>query len=271
VKVKSFHIERIKDGHSSFSDDLVVVEEPLEILVETHDDYGAKDHKLSVTMRTPGNDEELAAGFVCSESIVSQAEHIHQVAPCRKAENTVRVSLQKGINIPDTKLNRNFFTASSCGICGKDSIDSVNLHCKPFHRASPLPEKEILLALPDKAGDDQTVFRFTGGLHACSLFTLDGELIRIREDVGRHNALDKLIGSFIIEKSALPQDVILLLSGRAGFEMIQKAAMAGWNTVCSIGAPSSLAVELAVSLNMNLVGFLRKNSFNVYHRSGERI
>jgi len=266
MKVKSFPIKRFKDSSLSEMNDLVVCEEPLEILLEFDDGAGYRDHRLSVTMRTPGNDEELAAGFVITEDIVPHRGFIRKVALCKKAENTVRVSLSENCTVPPKKINRNFFTSSSCGICGKDSLDAVLLHCHSFPKIT-LPDVALILSLPPKAIDDQMVFRHTGGLHACSLFDVQGNLLRIKEDVGRHNALDKLIGSYIIENLTPPKNGILLLSGRAGFEMIQKAAKAGWGTVCSIGAPSSLAVELAVSLNMNLIGFLRTGSFNIYHQS----
>lgn len=266
MKVKSFPIIRFRDGSMSELHDLVVCEEPLEILLEFDDGAGYRDHRLSVTMRTPGHDEELAAGFVITEDIVPDKSHIHRIAPCKKVENTVRVSLAEGCTVDSKKINRNFFTSSSCGICGKDSLDAVHLHCKAFPKIT-LPDAAFILSLPSKAIDDQMVFRHTGGLHACSLFDLQGNLLRIREDVGRHNALDKLIGSYILEGQMPPGNSILLLSGRAGFEMIQKAAKAGIGTVCSIGAPSSLALDLAASLNMNLIGFLRSASFNIYHQS----
>jgi FdhD protein len=266
MKVTSHPIARFRSSEFSHTTDLVVVEEPLEILLEFDDGAGYRDHRLSVTMRTPGNDEELAAGFVITEDIVPDTSFIRKVSLCNKAENAVKVSLSDGFAVPSKKINRNFFSSSSCGICGKDSLDAVHLHCKAFPK-HPLPDAELILSLPAKAIDDQMVFRHTGGLHACSLFDLQGNLLRIREDVGRHNALDKLIGSYILEGLKPPVDSILLLSGRAGFEMIQKAAKAGWGTVCSIGAPSSLALDLAVSLNMNLIGFLRTEGFNLYHQS----
>ena len=242
--------------------DWVVVEEPLEIRVE--------GRPLAVTMRTPGHDRELAAGFLYTEGCVDGADDLQALAsvkdPRTQGDNIVDVRLAAGTPIPEAALasaQRNLYATSSCGICGKASIDRVLRGAPPV---SGLPElhASLLLDLPAKMREAQKAFQETGGIHAAALFSLDGELEVLREDVGRHNAVDKVLGWRLLQDRVPVQDCILMVSGRAGFELVQKAVMAGLPAMVAVGAPSSLAVELANSSGMQLVGFLRSGRFNRY-------
>ncbi|SER83909.1 FdhD protein [Pedobacter rhizosphaerae] len=264
-------IQRISVSGSHASLDVLSVEEPLEIRLE----YGPANQRviksISVTMRTPGNDQELALGFLYTEGMISSAAAVKKVYAVKDScsigkENIICVALIEGVEPNLAQAERNFYTTSSCGVCGKASIASIRTK-QPAPLESRVPinlDCEILYGLPEKLRLAQHSFDATGGIHAAGLFTLAGELVMLREDVGRHNALDKLIGSSL--SSAIPDlnKHILLLSGRASFELIQKAAMAGISIVAAIGAPSSLAVELATESKMTLLGFLKENRFNIY-------
>ena len=279
--VATVHILKLSspgDAENSFAskqtEDLLAVEEPLEIRIV----YGPEDNRqqknISVTMCTPGYDEELAAGFLFTEGLIKKKEDVLRCNSFNKpGNNIVTVELQPGISFDPQKIERHFYTSSSCGVCGKSSIDAV----KTVFTNSPVKDNirinaAVLTKLPELLRKQQEVFEHTGGLHASALFDLDGSLLITREDVGRHNALDKLIGATLqaVNKplkrlAEIPLDKhILLLSGRASFELIQKAAMAGIKIVCAVGAPSSLAVELAKETDMTLVGFLRDGRFNIY-------
>ncbi len=243
--------------------DVLATEEPLELRLFA----GAEQQTVAVTMRTPGADFELAAGFLYGEGIVSSREDIIQISYCTDAEqhyNTVRVTLRRDA-LPDLgRLERHFTTTSACGVCGKASLESLELQAcalpdTPF-RVSP----DLLTSLPDKLREAQGLFDATGGLHAAALFTLEGDLVALREDVGRHNALDKLVGWALMEGLLPLSEHILLLSGRASFELLQKSLMAGIPVVCAVSAPSSLAVSVAQHFNLTLVGFLRGERFNLY-------
>lgn len=277
--VSSINIIKVNNNEQQHTVDLLAVEEPLEIRIG----YGPADNReqknISVTMRTPGNDFELALGFLLTEGIITTASDIYKIQYCTELnsldnkENILRVELNPGVEIDMSKLQRNFYTTSSCGVCGKESIEAVKTNCKVVDNdPSVVIDSFILVSLPDILRKQQNVFEYTGGLHACALFDLQGNLILLREDVGRHNALDKLIGATchavpkatgMTEALALHKS-ILLLSGRASFELLQKAAMAGIPIVCAVGAPSSLAVECAESFGITLVGFLRDKRFNIY-------
>ncbi|RYD55959.1 MAG: formate dehydrogenase accessory sulfurtransferase FdhD [Sphingobacteriales bacterium] len=257
-------ITKVKGGNVSEADDMLAAEEPLEISLE----YGPADRRikknLSITMRTPGNDAELAVGFLFTEGIISNFHHIKSVQSGFSG-NEVCVSIDEQVMPDMTKLERHFYTTSSCGVCGKSSIDAVRTVCNITASPDSLRVSASLLhSLPDILRSHQDVFESTGGLHASALFSADGRLLILREDVGRHNALDKLIG-VALEQGLMPlNDHILLLSGRASFELIQKATMAGIKMVAAVGAPSSLAAQLASESNMTLVGFLRRERFNIY-------
>jgi FdhD protein len=213
-------------------------------------------------MCTPGHDEELAVGFLFTEGIITSKDDIMN---CGSAGNIVIAALRPGISFDPKKIERHFYTSSSCGVCGKSSIDAVkNVFTTNGTKDNIHINAAALTKLPESLRKKQEVFEHTGGLHASALFDLNGNLLLTREDVGRHNALDKLIGASL-NAGEVPMDKhILLLSGRASFELIQKAAMAGIKVVCAVGAPSSLAVELAKETDMTLVGFLRDGRFNIY-------
>lgn len=251
--------------------DTLAIEEPLEIRLAYGPLTGRTIKKISITMRTPGDDAELAVGFLFTEGIISSHQEIVSVGSraficAGNSENTVQVELVEAFQPKLQNSERNFYTTSSCGVCGKGSIEAIRTVSQfaPNENPDLQVHQHVLLDLPRQLRDHQQVFDATGGLHACALFTPKGELIQLREDVGRHNALDKLIG-YSLNAGLLPLDqTILLLSGRASFELIQKAAMAGIRIIAAVGAPSSLAVSLAGEFGITLVGFLRENRFNIY-------
>jgi len=240
--------------------DYVAVEEPLEIRIE--------GRAVAVTMRTPGHDLELAAGFLLTEGVIDGADDITAIAhvddPSNPRGNTVDTRLASGVEAARrSAADRSLFASSSCGICGKESIDRVVLNAPELTKTLTVADP-IFLSLPDKLREAQDVFEQTGGLHAAALFDTEGSLEVIREDIGRHNAVDKVIG-WRLEQGEVPiDDRILLISGRAGFEIVQKALMAGISVVAAVGAPSSLAVSLATKSGLTLIGFLRDGRFNRY-------
>jgi FdhD protein len=255
---------RVRGGKSGYRPDTLAVEEPMEIRVA--------DRPLAVTMRTPGDDFDLAAGFLVSEGVVQAAEHIAEIRYCPGATadgpntyNIVDVALAPQVAPPDTSLERNFYTTSSCGLCGKASLDAVHTTAAWSVAADGLRiEPETLAVLPERLRAAQRVFDTTGGLHAAGLFTAEGELLCLREDVGRHNAVDKVVGH-ALRRGMLPlRGTVLMVSGRASFELVQKAVMAGIPLLAAVSAPSSLAVDLAAESGLTLVGFLRGTSMNVY-------
>jgi FdhD protein len=251
--VRRFPVTRV--GRDRSDDlDLVAVEEPLEIRV------GEKP--IAVTMRTPGDDFELAAGFLFTENIVLERAMIEGIRHWG-SPNVVRVALREGARVDLEKIHRHFYATSSCGICGKSSIDAVRVKTMPVSTAASI-EAELLNAMPETLKASQSRFAETGGLHAAALFSTDGQLLLAREDVGRHNAVDKVIGSRFLD-STLPLDsCVLFVSGRAGFEIVQKAIVAGIGIIAAVGAPSSLAVDIATEMGATLVGFVRDGRFNVY-------
>lgn len=251
----------------SRADDMLAVEEPLEIRIG----YGTEGNRLiksiSVTMCTPGNDFELAAGFLFTEGIISRASDILTLRYAEggnPGDRVVVVELKPGILFDPQKTERNFYTTSSCGVCGKSSISAIKNNISPCGDAGLQVPASLLTRLPDLLRKRQEVFEHTGGLHASAIFNTEGKLLLCREDVGRHNALDKLIGAAFLNEELPLNRHILLLSGRASFELLQKAAMAGICIIGAVGAPSSLAVETAIELHITLAGFLRDNRFNIY-------
>jgi FdhD protein len=251
--------------------DQLAIEEPLEISLNFKASVERITKNIAVTMRSPGHDEELATGFLFTESIINKDTLIDYVGPvpmaCRVGrENKLLFVLGEKV-IPNLQhAERNFYTSSSCGVCGKASIESVRTVSRQWNKQDtvPLTDSETICSLPEALRRHQLVFASTGGIHGCGLFHATGELIAIREDVGRHNALDKLIGMAYMDNLLPLGKHMLLLSGRASFELIQKAAMAGIKIVAAIGAPSSLAVELAEESGITLIGFLRGKNFNIY-------
>ena len=265
-------IIKVDGDHVSDANDLLAIEEPLEIRLEYGSPGRRTTRNISVTMRTPGNDNELATGFLFTEGII---QSIRDVATIKRVtddnENILLVSLGPDAMPMVDKLERNFYTTSSCGVCGKASIEAVRTVCtipEPFDRLRV--SSSVLLGLPELLRAQQAVFATTGGLHGCALFDTSGSLLALREDVGRHNALDKLIGAALSANWVPLSQHILLLSGRASFELVQKAVMAGIRIVAAVGAPSSLAAEMAEEWGMTLVGFLRGTRFNIYS-GAERI
>lgn len=269
--VKQLPILRITDEENLHTDDSLAIEEPLEIRLEHGAANDRKVQNVSVTMRTPGNDAELAVGFLFTEGVIKNADDVssasHCFIPCAEDKlNVIQVSLNEGIVPNLLNTERNFYTTSSCGVCGKASISAIKTVSAFDHAKAKKTQvnAETIYLLPAILQKHQEVFADTGGLHASALFDLSGELILVREDVGRHNALDKLIGA-VLNEGMLPLDQhILLLSGRASFELVQKAAMAGITIIAAVGAPSSLAVQLAGEFNITLIGFLRGKRFNIY-------
>lgn len=258
--LRPIKITKSKNGTSLDTDDVVAVEAPLEIQVKLWDED--EPRAISVTMRTPGDDEELALGFLLTEGILQRYTEVKAVKYL--GENVVKVYLNAGVTIDLQKAERNFYTTSSCGVCGKASIEAITTKTQFLIQNKATLKDEILFGLKAKLAKQQSLFTATGGIHAAAIFSETGKLITLQEDVGRHNALDKLIGE-AFRRNQLPlEKSILLLSGRASFELIQKATMAGIGTIVSVGSPSSLAVELAKENGQTLIGFLKEHSYNRY-------
>lgn len=261
-------ITRVEGGRGAQAEDILVTEEPLEIRLGHGPLEDRREVRLSVTMRTPGHDEELALGFLTTEGLVDGPAQVLRVEPCANVKeeergNVVRAELHPSVALDPTRWQRNFYTTSSCGVCGKSSIEAVHARCaRPLAPWGPI-DAAVLTALPDRMRTAQTVFRHTGGIHAAALFDRAGALLLLREDVGRHNAVDKVIGAALRDGIALDR-CQLLVSGRAGFELVQKCVVAGIPLMAAVGAPSSLAVALARANGLSLVGFLRDGRFNIY-------
>ena len=262
-------IQRFESGHpTAAADDAVAVEEPLEIRLGRVIDGQLRLQPVSITMRTPGDDYELAAGFLFTEGILQSNTQVREIVHCGMGKvptNTLRVELVAGIEVDMTRLERNFYTTSSCGVCGKTSLEALATGARPVSPPEGFEvDARLIDELPARLQTQQHAFRSTGGLHASALFSRTGELLALREDVGRHNALDKLIGSCFLAGTLPARDTILFLSGRASFELLQKAVMAGIPVVCAVGAPSSLAIAAAQEFGVTLLGFVRGQRFNVY-------
>ena len=272
-QVKSVRVKKISNEKQESTPDLLAMEEPLEIRIGFGPLNERQQKSLSVTMRTPGHDFELASGFLFTEGIIQYFDQIESIKYCEDAgkqeekENVVRIELKPEVKIDFEILQRHFYTSSSCGVCGKSSIDSVRVACQKLIDQFSI-SSSVVHKLPEALRKAQQVFEYTGGLHAVGLFNANGELILLREDVGRHNALDKVIGAMLFRKEVPLSNYILLVSGRASFELVQKAALAGTPMLAAVGAPSSLAVDLANEFGMTLLGFVRDNRFNIY--SGEQ-
>ncbi|MFA6955237.1 MAG: formate dehydrogenase accessory sulfurtransferase FdhD [Thermoanaerobaculia bacterium] len=268
---------RLVRGEEPITDrDLVAIEEPLEIQLGSWTQGRFSHRTISITMRTPGDDFELAAGFLFTEGILRSRSDVRDIRYCGPAtgpdesRNVVRVDLEEGVPVDYKRLERHIYTASSCGVCGKTSIEAVQLAVKPRLEAGPIVRADVIRSLPATLVPSQEVFASTGGIHAAALYDTEGRLIANREDVGRHNALDKIIGGQFLEGATPLGARMILVSGRAGFELVQKSLAAGCPILAAIGAPSSLAVELAREFGMTLVGFVRDGQMNVYS-GAERI
>jgi FdhD protein len=270
-------VGRVDRGTHTFGRDVLAVEEPLEIRLHAELDGRLVRKTVSVTMRTPGDDEVLAAGFLFTEGILHDPAAIEEIRPCGplpldgRPRNVVRVQLRPGTAVDLARLERHFYTTSSCGVCGKTSIDALQATSRyELPAVEPMIDAALVHALPERLREAQHVFDRTGGLHASALFDVEGRLHALHEDVGRHNALDKVIGAEFLAGRLPAHDRVLLVSGRTSFELVQKTVMAGIPVLAAVGAPSSLAVQLAERAGLTLLGFVRDGRFNVY-AGGERL
>ena len=265
LQVKKYQKNQLEEE----SPDLVAVEEPLEIRIGYGPEHARKQIQLAVTMRTPGHDLELTTGFLFTEGIIRSFKDIISIQHCvqvkeEEAGNVVRAELSSMLPIDEQRWSRHFYVSSSCGVCGKSSMEAVKATGCPILNSNMEVAAETIHQLPDKLRETQIVFEHTGGLHAAALFDAEGNLLMMREDVGRHNAMDKLIGASLAAGWVPLQNYMILLSGRASFELVQKSLMAGIPLLAAVGAPSSLAVNLAREFNMTLLGFVRHHRFNIY-------
>ena len=264
-------IWNVTQKHRVENNDFLAVEEPVEIQL------GLKNQKpksISITMRTPGNDFELAIGFLFTEGIITSRDQVKNIDYAKvwdpeNEENVVLVNIVEGVDIDFLRLERHFYTSSSCGVCGKASIEAVKFSgMKEIPQNKPVFDHKMIHKLPDLLRAKQTAFDHTGGLHAAALFDNSGKLHFLREDVGRHNAVDKLVGAALLKDMLPLNDFLIMVSGRASFELIQKSLMAGIPILAAVGAPSSLAISLAKEAGMTVMGFVRDGRFNIYSGSG---
>jgi len=268
--VQELLIDALRDAGNARRSDVIAVEEPLEIRLMREglpeaDENGGTGRSISVTMRTPGHDAELAVGFLHGEGLLGERRDVIDTGHCGSTGNILRVTVRHDLPLDLARLARNFYSTSSCGVCGKASIDAVTASARARRITGGMVVREaVLRRLPDTLRAAQAGFAETGGMHAVGLFTADGALLASREDVGRHNAMDKLVGAALLAEQLPWSERVVLLSGRASFELLQKAMMAGAPLVAAIGAPSTLAVELAESAGITLVAFLRPGGCNVY-------
>ena len=251
--------------------DVVAVEEPLEIRLGYSTPDGRASRSISITMRTPGDDAALAAGFLTTESIINAADDIASIdvcgppAPDSGNHNVIRVELKASVEVDLGRLQRHFYTTSSCGVCGKTSLDALKVvGQQAMSGHTPVFSKSMLVKLPERLREAQATFEETGGLHAAAAFDVEGKFVSIMEDVGRHNAVDKVVGQLLTDGRLPASNLGIIVSGRASFELMQKTLVAGIPMLVAVSAPSSLAVRLAKEFNMTLVGFLRGDTFNIY-------
>ncbi len=269
-------ISKIRGSQETDVVDSVAVEEPLELQLCSSTASHSAAKSISITMRTPGDDVDLALGFLVGEAIISGTEEVFSVDHCGDPDkdtgnrNTIRVELNPGVEVDLERLTRHFYTTSSCGVCGKASIDALRVSGSQVIKGSFSIDRSVLVRIPDDLREQQHVFHKTGGLHAAAAFDLQGEIVVAREDVGRHNAVDKVVGALLRMKRLPAKDLGLMVSGRTSFELVQKALVAGMPLLASVSAPSSLAIGLAREFGMTLVGFLRDGNFNIY-AGGQRI
>lgn len=259
-------IDRVSESSRRRRRDAVAVEEPLEIRIVT---AGGEEHQVAVTMRTPGDDFDLTAGFLFSEGLIATRSDVADLRYCVDVDvqeyNIVTVHLSESARFDPSELSRNFYTTSSCGVCGKASLEAIEIRgCAPIPAEGPNVSGKVVRSLPEALRRRQPVFERTGGLHAAGLFDTGGEPHLLREDIGRHNALDKVIGDRFLHGGLPLGDTVLAVSGRASFEIMQKALAAGIPIVVAVGAPSSLAVDVAREFGMTLAGFAKPTGFNVY-------
>jgi FdhD protein len=266
-----YKVLKFKSNQFENVDDLISIEEPLEISIRYQDKDKWVNQILSITMRTPGHDEDLVRGFLFNEQIVQNISHIESIKSFGdkvgqyKIQNKILATLNNSQNVNITKIKRDFLTNSSCGVCGKSSLDALEIIKKDkTSLTEPKLTKEVIIQSPEILRNNQSEFSKTGGIHASGLFASNGELIAISEDVGRHNALDKLVGNILKNKLLNPKEQFITCSGRLNFELVQKVLMTNIGIMIGVGAPTSLAIDLASKFNMTLIGFVKKDSFNVY-------
>ena len=266
-----YKVLKFKSNKFEEIDDLISIEEPLEISIKFKDQDKWVNQILSITMRTPGHDEDLVRGFLFNEQIVQNISHIESIKSFGdkvgqyKIQNKILATLNNSQNVNITKIKREFLTNSSCGVCGKSSLDALEIIKKDKTLLTePKLTKEVILQSPEILKNSQSEFSKTGGIHASGLFASNGKLIAISEDVGRHNALDKLVGNILNNKLLNSKEQFITCSGRLNFELVQKVLMTNIGIMIGVGAPTSLAIDLASKFNMTLIGFVKKDSFNVY-------
>ena len=252
-------------------DDLVSIEEPLEISLKFKKQNDWITQNLSITMRTPGNDKDLVRGFLFNEQIVKKIEDINSIESYGdkvgkyNIQNKILATLNNSENVNISKIKRDFLTNSSCGVCGKSSLDALEIIKKDKTNSSePQISKEVIIQSPNTLRDNQSEFSKTGGIHASGLFNSNGDLVELREDVGRHNALDKLVGSVLVNQQLDPKSQFITCSGRLNFELVQKVLMTNIGIMIGVGAPTSLAIDLANKFDITLIGFVKRDSFNIY-------
>ncbi len=266
-----YKVLKFKSNQFENVEDLISIEEPLEISIKYQDQDKWVNQILSITMRTPGYDEDLVRGFLFNEQIVQNISHIESIKSFGdkvgqyKIQNKILATLNNSQNVNITKIKRDFLTNSSCGVCGKSSLDALEIIKKDqTSLTEPKLTKEVIIQSPEILKKNQSEFSKTGGIHASGLFSSNGKLIAISEDVGRHNALDKLVGNILKNKLLNPKEQFITCSGRLNFELVQKVLMTNIGIMIGVGAPTSLAIDLASKFNMTLIGFVKKDSFNVY-------
>ena len=272
-----FKVFKYKSNKVDEFDDSISIEEPLEIILKYKNKDTWIEKTISVTMRTPGDDEDLVRGFLFNERVIDKINHIEKIESVGEPteqyglKNKITVTINNSENIDIDKIKRNFLTNSSCGVCGKSSLDTLEIIKKDkILKSNPKISKEILMESPKKLRENQTEFSKTGGIHASGLFSEQGDIIAIKEDVGRHNALDKLIGCVLNRDLLDTKSQFLACSGRLNFDLVQKALIANIGVLIGVGAPTSLAIDLANKFDMTLVGFVKDDSFNIYSNK-ERI
>ena len=266
-----YKIVKFRENKFENVDDFISIEEPLEISIRYKEHDKWIKNSLSITMRTPGHDEDLVRGFLFNEQIIQGLNDIETIESFGEKvgqyniQNKILVTLNNSKNVNISKIKRDFLTNSSCGVCGKSSLDALEILKKEkTSKSNPKLAKEVLINSPSMLRENQSEFAKTGGIHASGLFSSNGNLISLREDVGRHNALDKLIGNSLISKNLRPNDQFITCSGRLNFELVQKVLMTNIGLMIGVGAPTSLAIDLANKFDMTLVGFVKEDSFNVY-------
>ena len=272
-----YKVLKYRSNNTNEIDDSISIEEPLEITIKFKNKETWTENTISITMRTPGNDEDLVRGFLFNERIIEKIEYIDKIESVGEnvgqynLKNKIIATINNSENVDIDKIKRNFLTNSSCGVCGKTSLDSLEIIKKDkIVKSLPKIDHEIIMKSPTTLRENQSEFSKTGGIHASGLFSDKGNVIAIKEDVGRHNALDKLIG-YVLEKKLLnPSYQFLTCSGRLNFELVQKALMSNIGVLIGVGAPTSLAIDLANKFDMTLVGFVKQDSFNIYSNK-ERI